>query len=71
MVLTGKYHEAKAGILQGLHPLIGIQMIWDENGGILCPIAPLLIGEGIDPKVDKGSQLQLLPRLLLLGGDQL
>ena len=66
VMLTGKDHKTESSILQRLHPLICVQMLGDENGRILCPVSPLLIGESIDTKVDKCGQLQFLPRLLLL-----
>ena len=61
VVLGGEDGELEAGVLEGLGPLAAVEGGGIEDLGVLFAGAPLAIGEGVDTKVDKGGQLQLLP----------
>src|ERR1700721_3100433 len=64
MMFCGEDHLSDTSRLRFPYPLPGIQMCWVKARKVFLPIAPLPVREGIDPKVKKGRQLQLLPTQL-------
>ena len=65
MVLASENNGFHASLDKGLHPLFAIQPGGVEDLGRGVSVAPLLIGKGIQPKMDEGISLQALPSHLL------
>ena len=53
MVFGGENDAAKAGILKGFRPLIGIQICGLEQIGVFLAVAPFRIGEGIHAEMNE------------------
>ncbi len=56
-----------AGGLNGVHPLIGIEVDWVEDFRVGGAVTPLAIEEGVGRKVEDDAELEVLPDRLLRG----
>ena len=70
VVLGREDHHAEAGLFERPDPLVGIECRRIEQRRILRTVAPLPVGEGIDPEVQEGRQLHPLPGQLGFRGYQ-
>ena len=68
VVLRREDHGPEAGFPGHPRPLPRIQPGGIEEAGALGSVAPLPIGEGVDPEVEEEGQLVLLPEELGGGG---
>ena len=57
-----------AGVADGLHPLVGIELGGIEDRGVGGAVAPLLIEKGVGGEVDDDAELEVLPGDLLRRG---
>ena len=64
MVLCGKDHLFYACLPAHTHPLPGVELRGIEQRWVFCPGTPFAVGEGVDAKMKKSRQLQLLPAQL-------
>ena len=68
VVLGGNDHHGHAGGLEGLAPLVGVELAEGEDGGVLHARAPFLAGEGVGPEVYEGDELTVERGPLVGGG---
>ena len=60
VMLAGENQPFHARGLDGLHPLLGIQLLGIENGGVLRAVPPFPIRKGVHGKMDKGVEFHIL-----------
>ena len=68
-MFRGEDDAFHAGCFQGPHPLLAVEVGWVEGFGWRVAITPFQVVEGVQPKVDEGVGLHLLPFQLLSCGD--
>ena len=67
MVLGDEHDVLRAGIANGLHPLVGIEAGGVESGGAGGAVAPFAIEEGVGGEVNDDAELEVLPGGLIGG----
>ena len=65
MMFCRQQHHLETSFFKSTNPLFRIQFGWIKQRRIFFSISPFTSGKGIDTKMEKSSQLHLLPRQLL------